>query len=516
MVGLISGRVNSGGLISQGISAFRAGQQIADRPRQMRIQEEQRQRQNELQDQQAQLNDQRIQLNKMTFRNEKLARLKQEGMEAMRLFEATGQLPERETYQKFVDADMARFSVWHYEDPEKFKTALEFGPVLAEMSQGRMEAANSPRAIELVNREFADQIKKGIGEIHPQTGRKIVDKNIVRFDARAGGVVPILGVTLDNGDVYEVERTMRRSADPNDPVEILDAGVLMDDIMARYQLAQMATNPEFQRKIKGAIQALDARSQQSDSVQSSKIIGGLTLMTTRGGNVVVKDVTGKVLQGEAAQKALEKAFKTEVDFKGAKERAKGQAKLSVDVVEKSFESIGKVRTNITNIDRAIDALDRGARTGAVDRFLPSITAASRELDQIRNELGLDVVGSVTFGALSEGELNLALDTALPTGLDEPQLKDYLLRKKEAQEKVLANLQEAALFLSRDGATVADFIRFKNPNAQQPQQTEIQQQPAQSAPTQPSQTNNRGWQLMTDAQGNQAYVSPDGTQFEELN
>lgn len=32
---------------------------------------------------------------------------------------------------------------------------------------------------------------------------------------------------------------------------------------------------------------------------------------------------------------------------------------------------------------------------------------------------------------------------------------------------------------------------------------------------PSPTNSKGWTLMVDAQGNQAYVSPDGTQFEEV-
>ncbi|MEY2887576.1 MAG: hypothetical protein RI913_995, partial [Pseudomonadota bacterium] len=37
------------------------------------------------------------------------------------------------------------------------------------------------------------------------------------------------------------------------------------------------------------------------------------------------------------------------------------------------------------------------------------------------------------------------------------------------------------------------------------------QPKQSTP----QRNSRGWALSVDAQGNRAYVSPDGTQFEEV-
>jgi lysophospholipase L1-like esterase len=55
---------------------------------------------------------------------------------------------------------------------------------------------------------------------------------------------------------------------------------------------------------------------------------------------------------------------------------------------------------------------------------------------MRSRLGLDVVGAVTFGALSEGELNLALDVALPTDLSPPDLKKWVLNKKAAQEKVV--------------------------------------------------------------------------------
>ena len=36
----------------------------------------------------------------------------------------------------------------------------------------------------------------------------------------------------------------------------------------------------------------------------------------------------------------------------------------------------------------------------------------------------------------------------------------------------------------------------------------------STPTTKPLTNNKGWTLHTDAKGNQAYVSPDGKQFEE--
>lgn len=133
-------------------------------------------------------------------------------------------------------------------------------------------------------------------------------------------------------------------------------------------------------------------------------------------------------------------------------------------IDQGFAKIENITTNIGNIDRAIDTLNRGAGTGAIERFAPSIKAASRELAQIQNELALDVIGSVTFGALSEGELQLAKDTALDLGMGEAELKDYLQRKKAAQEKLKMYFQEQIDFLDQ-GGTVAGFLRMKKKESQ---------------------------------------------------
>lgn len=179
----------------------------------------------------------------------------------------------------------------------------------------------------------------------------------------------------------------------------------------------------------------------------------------------------KELEPELAGQRQREKLSAELDLKPEVtekvERAKGRAKTATDVIEKSFDRVGKVRTNITNIDRAISALDRGGKSGPFERFLPRINEASRELKQIQNELGLDVIGSVTFGALSEGELRLALDTALDLGQDEPALRDQLVRKKAAQEKLIGYLQEQIDFLDQ-GGSVAEFLKQKEGSAQQPQ------------------------------------------------
>ena len=135
-------------------------------------------------------------------------------------------------------------------------------------------------------------------------------------------------------------------------------------------------------------------------------------------------------------------------------------KLAIKQVEVAFKGLNKVRANVNNLNQAIAALDAGANTGPVYKMLPSVSAASVELANIRNKLGLDVVGAVTFGALSKGELDLAMDTALPTGLNPQRLKAWLVKKAESQNKLAAYYNDAAIYLGKPGNTVSSWVEVQ--------------------------------------------------------
>lgn len=129
-------------------------------------------------------------------------------------------------------------------------------------------------------------------------------------------------------------------------------------------------------------------------------------------------------------------------------------------IDTSYESVKGVEQNIRNIDRAIDAIDEGASTGAIEaRFFPSFREATIKLEQVQKELGLDVIGSVTFGALSKGELDLALATALPTGLEPPALRSFLVSKRAAQEKLRKYYLSQIDFIDQ-GGTIPGFLRSR--------------------------------------------------------
>lgn len=141
------------------------------------------------------------------------------------------------------------------------------------------------------------------------------------------------------------------------------------------------------------------------------------------------------------------------------ERGRGAGKLVAKTVAAGSETIGKIKANLLNVDRAIAAIDRGASSGVINSFFPSFKEATILLENAQKNLGLDVVGAVTFGALSKGELDLALQAAIPTDLQPAPLREFLVRRKEAQTKLSDYYLEQINFLD-DGGTVPEFLREK--------------------------------------------------------
>lgn len=258
------------------------------------------------------------------------------------------------------------------------------------------------------------------------------------------------------------------------PENLTDEGLVPLETGLGTRIQQLTSNQrDAESRAQALVGTINPATQQPYTLQEARsdVARYSVGITPKAGSLTAPEriaASGTTQQVAGSQKVI----------KSAEARGSGEGKNVTDAIEGGFKKIGNIEANIRNIDRAISALDRGAKTGAVQRFLPSVTAASRELDQIRNELGLDVVGSVTFGALSEGELSLALDTALPTGLDEPELKDYLIRKKEAQRKIIDYLNDQIQFLE-DGGTVGGWLAFKRRTATPGAQQSPSQQATQS-------------------------------------
>jgi len=295
---------------------------------------------------------------------------------------------------------------------------------------------------------------------------------------QAGGrYMAQLYTMLENGNVpiamEMVDERIAAAERSNDQRSLAEAKMtkrlLQADPTAAKNLVNMlgmTTVPDLWKNISGG-----------GSVQSSNVLpDGTSIMVMRDGNVVVRDSANNVLSGQDAQQAIAEANQLGIDLAGGKasattrgrniaETETGAAaaaagKAGTTAQELSigaFDAAAKARSTVSNIDAAIDALDRGANTGVIESQFPNWNAATIELENAANRLGLDVIGSVTFGALSEGELRLAMSTALPLNLDEPELKAWLQRKRSAQVKLIDYMEEQARFLAKPGNTLADWL-----------------------------------------------------------
>lgn len=261
-------------------------------------------------------------------------------------------------------------------------------------------------------------------------------------------------------------------------LKLMDASPEAAAVSLRTMLTQNA--PDVADKVYGG--------GTQNSVQSTQMIGGrISVQTMRDGSVrVVDSATGERLEGQAAQDAIRQAEEAVAAGAGDVNRARRKGELEADVALggtaaaaqkagtiaqeqglEAFTRVGKIKSGISTIDQAIAAIDNGARSGQIESRAPTWNAQTIELRRLGNELGLDVIGSVTFGALSEGELNLAMQTALPTNMNEADLRAWLESKKAAQQKLLGYMEEQARFLSRPGNTISGWLDKVDARAGQP-------------------------------------------------
>jgi hypothetical protein len=224
----------------------------------------------------------------------------------------------------------------------------------------------------------------------------------------------------------------------------------------RNELSKLATKNQTATKI--AQKDAETKVGGNEKVQSSKVTpNGTTIIVMKDGTTRVVSATGENLTGQARADAIIASEQFGAETQGTRAQSRVGGELTAKQVGVAFAEIGKIRKNIGNIDDAIKAIDDGANTGVIASKFPNITTASITLGNIRNQLGLDVIGSVTFGALSEGELNLALDTALPTTLRPQALRQYLTEKKAAQEKLVGYLTKQVSYLNKPGNNLSGWL-----------------------------------------------------------
>ena len=135
-------------------------------------------------------------------------------------------------------------------------------------------------------------------------------------------------------------------------------------------------------------------------------------------------------------------------------------KRAQDMAADVFDQSKTIDSTMSKLYRIKDLVIKdGARTGIINQYLPSFDAATAELRGLASSLGIDIINSATFGALSEKELTLALSTGFDQSLQGQELVDYIESKLAAQTKLRNQLLDDAKLLS-SGIGYQEYIQMR--------------------------------------------------------
>lgn len=213
---------------------------------------------------------------------------------------------------------------------------------------------------------------------------------------------------------------------------------------------------------------------------------GVTMVIGKNNEQMVRDASGNVLTGADADAAVRSGMNSEVVLAGGKAGAAAAAeagvrastepgiaanvdaaKAAVAIGTEAFKKIAPIRKNISNYDEAIRLIENeGANTGIIASRLPSLFAASIELDNLGQTMGVESLAGGGFGTLSDSDVRLSIQRSLPKGLEGPELVVWLKKKKAADLKYISELERAAKFMQK-GRTLADFLDANGNQVPQP-------------------------------------------------
>jgi len=311
---------------------------------------------------------------------------------------------------------------------------------LSALMQDRPQAAAAPQ-----------QRRSGFGGIMDYLGTPSPTTGLSRAEQFAAALDPLIMPEMRAGEAIRARGAQRQAtATKNKTVEYLRR-MGYDDYADAVEGGAIGSkeimNALMSQKMGGA-----------GAVRSTKQFSNGTVVQSTDTGVVVYNPQGKAVTGDEAQKVINAANEYELSYA---QRLSGGRKLggiSVEAAQDAFEKISLVNNSITNIESALDALEQGAQSGMIYNMIPNVTLASGQLETAMNNMGLDVISSVTFGALSEGEMRLAMETAVPRNLPPEELKKYLQNKKSAQVKAKAALTKAATYLSNPANSLNTWLQ----------------------------------------------------------
>lgn len=161
---------------------------------------------------------------------------------------------------EFMDqAKGTRFDPVYMAKPEfgkAAKTAYEYvGDIVQKANAEGVENIslgdiNEPKFLQSLSVLMQPDLKRGIGQKDPTTGKIVADKEIGMIVPYQGeGFVIDAKITLDDGSSYFAPITEGRSTDPDDPVKVIPVSKFMDSIEGYARMASAYNQPDLQNAV---------------------------------------------------------------------------------------------------------------------------------------------------------------------------------------------------------------------------------------------------------------------------
>jgi len=136
----------------------------------------------------------------------------------------------------------------------------------------------------------------------------------------------------------------------------------------------------------------------------------------------------------------------------AKDTATGTSEITRRdaALKEAGKKLDTFNESIGLYDEALGELASGATVGKIQNYAPSFRRSTLALKNIGSRLGLNIIKGVTFGALSEKEMTLAMQVGMPDDMTPDGLKVWLTDKKAASEKLRDELIRYGQFIEQGG------------------------------------------------------------------
>lgn len=199
------------------------------------------------------------------------------------------------------------------------------------------------------------------------------------------------------------------------------------------------------------------------STQRRSSTGGFESVIVRvDDNRVINDATGLGLQPVPTTTGM--TAQEQLNLNLQETRALAQQESAQKEAENMYGQISSLRQNTGTLAQLVDSIDDGATVSLWESWVPTVKGSTARKESLINRLGLEVVSGTTFGALSEGELKLALQVAVPNFTNPADMRKWAKDRMSANKKLEQELTLAVNYLegyNEDGTprTRADLRKW---------------------------------------------------------